>query len=726
MRCVPMRQIHLDFHTSPHIEGIGSDFDAAGFARTLKDANVEWINLFAKCHHGMFYYKTGLGTVHPHLETELLKKQIDACRSEGIKCGVYTCVGWSEDTADAHPEWLERSADGVVGVKKPFTSAYSSWQKLCLNNSEYRAYIKDELKEEYALFKPDSFWIDIIFQSGCVCKTCMAQMLEEGLDPQNPADVFRHDRSVQIGFMRDVHAHIKSFSDDVHIYFNCSPYEMDLADEAGLAARNKQDLCTYIDIESLPSDAWGYSHFPVAVNYVNKYEKELNMMNGKFHTSWGDFGSLRNKAALEYECFRALANGAGVCVGDQLHPSGRLDPQVYRRIGEVFASVREKEPWCAGTRKVSQIGVYATRRSGEPSKSNKSAGLAEEGVYRILTELKYTFDFLDYTDDISGYELVILPDRVYLDAAAARKLNAYIAGGGKALFTAESALEPGRGFLLEGAGVRYDSPAEYNPRYMRIDEEHFPGVPPMDYVTYEQGTDVTALAGTQVLSRIVNPYFNRGYYKFCSHRQTPPDVAAFAASEGAVGVRGAERAESAVRAEDANGAVVVGGADGAEGVVGVGGAEKAVGAKCAEGGARPAITRNGNVVYAANPLFTDYASNRCMVYRDIIERLIRDLGVTPIVEAALPSFVEATVRAKGDSMIVHLLNYIIERKCRRLDTIEETVPLYGRTLKVKTGRRPVRVTQVPAMKEIGFEYDGSSVIFTPDEIGGHEMYEINF
>jgi len=667
MRSLPMRQIHLDFHTSPHIGGIGSRFDAAEFAKTLKDANVGWINLFAKCHHGMFYYQTDLGAVHPHLETDLLKGQIEGCRKEGIKVGIYTCVGWSEDTADRHPEWMEVSAEGVVGVKKPFTNSYSAWQKLCINNKEYRKYIKDELREEYELFRPDGFWIDIIFQSRCLCKTCMAEMLEAGLDPACENDVFRHDRASQIGFMRDVYAYIKSFAKDVHIYFNCNPYEMDLADEGGVAGRNKQDLNTYIDIESLPSDAWGYSHFPVAVNYVNKRDIDVNMMNGKFHTSWGDFGSLRNKAALEYECFRALANGAGVCVGDQLHPTGRLDPSVYKRIGEVFASLKEKEPWCVDTKKVSQIGVYATRRSAEPDFNNKILGLADEGAYRILSELKYTFDYVDYTDDISGYELVILPDRVYLDAGAAARLNAYVRAGGKVLLSAESAVGDNNGFMLDGIGVKYCGPAAYNPRYMRIDEERFPGVPPMDYVTYVQGVEATAIDGAEVLAGVVNPYFNRGYYKFCSHRQTPPDGNA---TEFA------------------------------------------------------AIARKGNIVYIANPLFTDYASSRCMTYRDIIGKLICDLGVEPIVQADLPSFVETTVRTKGGSVIVHLLNYIIERKCRRLDTIEETVPLYNRTIRVKLDRAPARVTLVPAMKDVAFTWDGSRAAFTLDEIRGHEIIEI--
>jgi len=389
------------------------------------------------------------------------------------------------------------------------------------------------------------------------------------------------------------------------------------------------------------------------------------MMNGKFHTSWGDFGSLRNKKALEYECFRALANGAGVCVGDQLHPSGRLDPEVYKRIGEVFSMIKDREPWSADTKKIAQVGVYASRSSAAPSDAVRT-GIIDEGVYRLLSELKFTFDFVDSTDDISGYELVILPDDAPLNGEAVKKVNAYIAKGGKVIVTAASGVKDGA-FQIDGIGARYIGPAQYTPRYMRITGEAFPNIQPMDYVMYEHGAEVLALEGARVLAGIVNPYFNRGYFRFCSHRQTPPELHA---SELA------------------------------------------------------GIIRNGNVCYIAQPLFTEYANSRCMVYRDILSRLLADLGVEPLVKADLPSFVEVTLRKKGGKTILHMLNYIIERKCRRLDTIEEMIPLYNRRVSIRLDKKPTSVKLAPDMKDIAFDWDGRYAAFVLDEIGGYEIIEV--
>jgi hypothetical protein len=49
---LPTRQVHLDFHTSEFIPGIGEKFDKKQFQEALKLGHVNQINIFAKCHHG--------------------------------------------------------------------------------------------------------------------------------------------------------------------------------------------------------------------------------------------------------------------------------------------------------------------------------------------------------------------------------------------------------------------------------------------------------------------------------------------------------------------------------------------------------------------------------------------------------------------------------------------------------------------------------------------------
>ena len=103
------RQIHLDFHTSELVEGVGRAFDAEQFAQTLEKARVNSINLFSRCHHGMLYYdsKRFPERVHPHLNPrDLLKQQVEACHRHNIHVNLYVTVRWDLYTVHEHPEWI--------------------------------------------------------------------------------------------------------------------------------------------------------------------------------------------------------------------------------------------------------------------------------------------------------------------------------------------------------------------------------------------------------------------------------------------------------------------------------------------------------------------------------------------------------------------------------------------------------------------------------------------
>src|SRR4028118_435864 len=115
-RLLPTRQIHLDFHTSEHIPGVGARFDRKQFQKALQAGKVNSITLFAKCHHSWSYYPTEVGRQHPHLALDLLGEQITACREIGVRCPIYYTVGWSANDAAAHPERCVRDKDGSLAT----------------------------------------------------------------------------------------------------------------------------------------------------------------------------------------------------------------------------------------------------------------------------------------------------------------------------------------------------------------------------------------------------------------------------------------------------------------------------------------------------------------------------------------------------------------------------------------------------------------------------------
>ena len=60
-------QVHLDFHTSELIEGIGAAFSKENFQQMLRLGHVDSITVFSKCHHGWAYHPSEANEMHPYL-----------------------------------------------------------------------------------------------------------------------------------------------------------------------------------------------------------------------------------------------------------------------------------------------------------------------------------------------------------------------------------------------------------------------------------------------------------------------------------------------------------------------------------------------------------------------------------------------------------------------------------------------------------------------------------
>ena len=101
----PWRKIHQDFHNSVHVPKIGAAFSADEWGDRLVAGNVDAIVVFAKDMHGLFYYPSPSGPVHPGLSFDLLGEQVKACRARKIAVYAYYCVTWDHHLADKHPEW---------------------------------------------------------------------------------------------------------------------------------------------------------------------------------------------------------------------------------------------------------------------------------------------------------------------------------------------------------------------------------------------------------------------------------------------------------------------------------------------------------------------------------------------------------------------------------------------------------------------------------------------
>ncbi|NUP99416.1 MAG: beta-galactosidase trimerization domain-containing protein [Armatimonadetes bacterium] len=511
MHKLRFRQIHLDYHTSEKIPGIGAEFVADEFVETLQRAHVNSVTLFSRCHHGLIYHDTRFPAKHPHLTCNLLAEQIEACHRHDIRCPIYITVGLDEFSAREHPEWVELNHEGRRVGAGPLAPG---WKKMDFA-SPYLDYVVEQTEEVLDLFgdEVDGLFFDIISVNGVHSNWCLTEFARHNRNPELPEDQNWMRRHLLSRYMRRMTDAVRAKNKDCTIFHNAGhiyPWW-----------RPVLDTFSHLEIESLPSGGWGYAHFPITTRYARNLGFDCLGMTGRFAKTWGHFSSFKPQASLEYECFNMLAHGAKCSVGDQLHPRGRLDEATYQLIGAVYQQVEAKEPWCDEAVPQADIAIFNIEAIGrEDARVDSSA----QGAYRMLVEARHQFEFVDAEHDWSNYAVVILPDKVTCDEALAAKINAYVAGGGALLCSGESGLDPSlERFVIDGMPAVAAGELPYHPDFLRPLGDLAAGCLPTEYVMYERGRRVTAAPGAEVLGEIWEPFFNRTWEHFCSHNHTPVD-----------------------------------------------------------------------------------------------------------------------------------------------------------------------------------------------------------
>ena len=490
-----MKCVHLDFHTSPDIENIGKNFNKEEFTKTLIEAKVDLMTVFAKCHHGYSYYPTKIGTMHPNLNFNLLKEEIEAIHAAGAKAPIYITMGWSKLDADNHPEWHHINFFTKRAHITNFQEKYDlddpkpegQWTTLCPVGG-YKDYLIAITREICEMFDvSDGIFYDIcFFTDACICESCKKGMRDMGLDPDNYEDAKKYYRMKRIELMKDLTGIVHEYSKNAPVFYN------------GGADMNRPEYHpyqTHYELEDLPTAWGGYDLMPIRAKYFEKYGKMFLGMTGKFNHSWGEFGGFKNKEALKYELADMVSIGASMSVGDQLHPLGKLDESTYRIIGYAFDYVSKIEKYSVNTKAYTDIALYMSHTQ------------SDIGASKMLQIMHLDFDVLEKDDDISKYKCVVLPDYFEFDDVSKKNILKFIANGGKVICSGKS--------VFDEMGIKMIGRSEYDTDYIQCDIDEIT----TPFLSYSSAY-ITESDG-EVLAKVYEPYFSRTYRHFCGHKNTP-------------------------------------------------------------------------------------------------------------------------------------------------------------------------------------------------------------
>ena len=486
------RAVHFDFHTLPGVDDFGEDFDAARFAQQLQDANVGYINFFARCNIGFSYYPTKVGVPYPNSKGNMLGDVVRECHKRDIGVTGYINAGLHHEYSRIHPEWLQVMNDGRIYVFDA-KRGMSFFRTVCYNTG-YRDLLLAEVREVLAQ-GVDGLFLDCMEVRPCHCANCTRDMLARGIDINDEVAVKDFAFEIRKKMCEDIRAIVP---EDKRLFFN------------GVRQSHNKHLATHHEVESL----WSYDFFYAHAAYARSMRDTFIYMNGRFQAGWGDFGGYKGKASLENDFYDALVCGAVPMLGDHLHPARIAESDIYKDLGEIYAKLMKYEKWTDGTKMVSEIAIIT---------DNAYLNDIHFGAARLLSELKYTYDILDVDADFSSYKLVLLPDTVRVCGVLKENLKKYLENGGKVISTGLSGLnEDDSAFALPEWDFAYCGKETADTSYFRFKETPA-GLADMDYSYYTSGVLLKAKAGDTVLADAMDGYApNHSYDGRHWYRYVPP------------------------------------------------------------------------------------------------------------------------------------------------------------------------------------------------------------
>ncbi len=304
---------------------------------------------------------------------------------------------------------------------------------------------------------------------------------------------------------------------------------------------------------------------------------------------------------------------------------------------------------------------------------------SDDGAAQMLQELKLPFDVLDGTAPFDGYRLLILPDAITVDAALAKRLEAFVAKGGKLLLSGTSGLTE-TGFALDMGLEKSSGPVAFNPSYLVADPAALDAsLPKAPFVMYAAGQTIKPGAAT-VLASIVPSYFNRSYKHYCSHQHTPDDPAADTLGAG--------------------------------------------------------VTEHNGIGYIAFPIFSMYHEYGQPLYKYVVRGLIRRLMPDPVLATDLPSAGRATL-ARQEAEKRHVLHLLYgapqvrgkavptDTGTRVLEMIEDIPAIGPVTASIKLAGTPSRVYDALTGEDVTWKAeDGGRIAVTLPRLHIHSAVVI--
>lgn len=651
------RRIHMDFHT-PDVpwERAMKDFDVKKYVSILKDANVNSLVSFTKCHHGYSYYDTSIGLRHPSLPDglDMFGEILKECHSNDMKVMAYYSIGWLTTIQKNQPDWMERNIKGEM-LDTQGNPKEGPWANICLNSPYLEEVVLPELTEILNKYDADGLWLDIIECNPCHCEHCKEKYRKQFNKelPDNDDELTEFVVQTKKDFIHRCRELTREIRPNWIFTYNTAGRDKELVEEV--------DFNSIETHPGLPGDKEAWTRALVTYKFLQKYNKPWESCTSRFIHGWGGWDDqpvINNTVVMS----RIIAHGGMINLGDQAYPNATLDEELYKRIGQSFDYLEPRIEVAEGSTSVPYIALLTTKFDIYAHSNANYFGAA-----KILSENHWHFDIIDTDclDSLDKYECVIMPEIGELDTDTVEKLKLYVKNGGKILATGNSALdESNNKFQLDDVyGVDYLGKSDYSIGFLKCNEELAEGIRKSSLLIPGRFNNINIKDGAEEIAEFINPVIEPKYDEFYIFRNallSPPG----------------DKADTA-------------------GVV------------CNHYGA-------GICVYFPTELFKAFNQHSQWYISDIVNNALNVIIKDKKINLRAPKTVELNVTETEDKTICHLIQYCTYNES---DNVREVVPVYDIELSIASDKvKGKKAMLMPEGKELNINEENGMLTVKLDKL----------
>jgi hypothetical protein len=462
------RRFLLDMHIPDWDEAFLSSYEPADSVAAWAGSGVESTMLYCLSHAGLAYWPTKVGIAHAAMKgRDFVGEALKACRKHGIEAFAYYSAIFNNRAWLEHPDW--RIVPSALPAPGSFMGA--RYGHVCPNNPDYRAFVLAQIDELMEGYRFDGFFFDMTFWPAiCLCPSCRERLRsEEGIDIPETVDWFSPEwcafQASRERWMNEfsllLSAEVKKYAADIPVCHNAAILLLNWTRGQNFDHAKASDF--------LAGDFYGDATEQLMTSRLMRgLSRTLPiefMTSRTLHLK--DHVQSKSVARIAMQAVSALTSGAAIRIIDAIDPAGTVQPEFYRQLGELFASLAPLEPFVGGEA-VEDIAVYASDASrmnyGENGHSIAESGLragsmphvdALRGAVRALARAHLPFGIVtrEALSRLGKFRLLILPDLLRMDEEEMQAVRAYVLAGGRLYASRFTSLATTGGQCLDDFGL---------------------------------------------------------------------------------------------------------------------------------------------------------------------------------------------------------------------------------------------------------------------------------